>query len=101
MTEDTNRHESLPFAKSLRAHMESWCHRAGSRPRAWAKWTDGIYPDYRVLAEESMRADSVKLHAYATHILSSQAFAFNLFLPSEKALKGVCRSTSVRWSVRG
>ena len=88
MTDDTNRHEPLPFAKSLRAHMESWCHRAGSRPRAWAKWTDGIYPDYRTLAEKSVRADSVRLHAYATHILSSQAFAFNLFLPFRIGAKG-------------
>ena len=88
MTDDTNRHEPLPFAKSLRAHMESWCHRAGSRPRAWAKWTDGIYPDYRTLAEKSVRADSVKLHEYVTHILSSQAFAFNLFLPFRAGTKG-------------
>ena len=65
MTYDTNRYQPTTFAKSLRAHVEAWCHRAGSRPRAWAKWTDGIYPDYRTLAEKSVRADSVKLHEYA------------------------------------
>ena len=47
----------------------------------WAIWIDGIYPDYRDLAEKSVRADSVKLHDYAASIVSSQAFAFNLFLP--------------------
>ena len=47
----------------------------------WATWVDGIYPDYRDLAEKSVRADSVKLHDYASSIVSSQAFAFNLFLP--------------------
>ena len=88
LTDDTNRYQPTTFAKSLRAHVEAWCHGAGSRPRAWAKWTDGIYPDYRTLAEKSVRADSVRLHEYATHILSSQAFAFNLFLPFRKGAKG-------------
>ena len=68
--------------------MDAWSdHGIGPR-RAWAKWTDGIYPDYRTLAEKSVRADSVRLHEYATHILSSQAFAFNLFLPFRKGAKG-------------
>ena len=61
--------------------MDEWCAEVGSRPLSWAKWTEGIYPDYRALAEKSVRADSVKLHEYAARILSSQAFAFNLFLP--------------------
>ncbi len=70
-----------PFAESLRAHMEAWCGYRGKRPPMWAKWTDGIYSDYRSLAEETARADSVELHEYANHLLSSQTFAFNLFLP--------------------
>ena len=61
--------------------MEAWCDEIGKRPPMWANWTDGIYPDYRSLAKKSVRADSVKLHKYAAHILSSQALAFNLFLP--------------------
>ena len=47
----------------------------------WTNWTDGIYSDYRQLAEKVALADSVKLHKYVNHILSSQIFAFNLFLP--------------------
>ena len=47
----------------------------------WADWKDGVYLDYRDLAERAIRADSVGLHRYAGHLLSSQAFAFNLFLP--------------------
>lgn len=42
----------------------------------WANWTDGIYSDYRELAEKVALADSVKLHKYVNHILSSQTFAF-------------------------
>ena len=68
--------------------MEAWCHGAGSCPRAWAKWTDGIYPDYRALAEQSVDHDAVKLHDYIAHPLSSQAFAFNLFLPFRIGAKG-------------
>ena len=67
--------------------MDEWCADVGNRPLAWAKWTDGIYPDYRALAEKSARADSVKLHEYAAHILSSQVFAFNLFLPFREGSK--------------
>ena len=47
----------------------------------WSRWTDGVYPAYRELAEQVVAADSVQLHDYAAHLLSSQAFAFNLFLP--------------------
>ena len=81
MTDDRNGYQPTPFANSLRAHMDEWCAEVGSRPLSWAKWTDGIYPDYRALAEKAVHADSVKLHEYAAPILSSQAFAFNLFLP--------------------
>ena len=47
----------------------------------WANWKDGIHPKFRALAEEVQVVDEVKLHDYAAHLLSSQAFAFNLFLP--------------------
>ena len=47
----------------------------------WANWTDGIYRDYRTLGRKAAKADSVVLHDYAGHLFSSQAFAFNLFLP--------------------
>ena len=53
----------------------------GSRAREWRRWTDGIYPAYRGLAEAAIRVDSVKPHEQAAHLRSSQAFAFNLFLP--------------------
>ena len=72
---------TTPFAESLRKHIEVWCDYRGKRPPMWTNWTDGIYPDYRSLAEKAARADSVELHEYANHLLSSQAFAFNLFLP--------------------
>ena len=47
----------------------------------WSRWTDGVCPAYRKLAEQVTVTDSVKLHGYAAHLLSSQTFAFNLFLP--------------------
>ena len=50
-------------------------------------WTDGIYPDYRDLAQEVASVDEVRLHQYAAHLRSSQAFAFNLFLPFRKGSK--------------
>ena len=53
----------------------------GLRGRQWPDWTDRIYPAYRRLAGEVVRDDGVRLHTYADHLRSSQAFAFNLFLP--------------------
>ena len=41
----------------------------------------GIFHEYRNLGRMAVRADSVALHDHAAHLLSSQAFAFNLFLP--------------------
>ena len=68
--------------------MDAWSdHGIGPR-RAWVGWTDGIYPDYRALAEQSVDHDAVKLHDYIAHPLSSQAFAFNLFLPFRIGAKG-------------
>ena len=72
----------MTFAASLQAHLEEW--RAGvdgSRERRWLGWADGIYPAYRQLAREVVRDDKVRLHTFADHLRSSQAFALNLFLP--------------------
>ncbi len=81
MPSDIPDYHPMSFAVILRERMETWCDTVGRRPPMWANWTDGIYPDYRELAEKVALADSVKLHKYANHILSSQTFAFNLFLP--------------------
>ena len=72
-----------PFARRLRTHMTAWRARidGGNRSIMWRRWTDGIYAPYRDLAETAQQMDAVKLHRYTAHLLSSQAFAFNLFLP--------------------
>ena len=78
----TSRPSRTSFASSLQAHLEEWRRGVdGSRSRMWSHWSQGIYPAYRQLAEEVVRADSVRLHTYAGHLRSSQAFALNLFLP--------------------
>ena len=69
------------FSADLQAHMEAWCDRAGRRPPSWNRWTDGLHPRLRDAAEQAVVADSVVLHDSAAHLRSSQAFAFNLFLP--------------------
>ena len=74
-------YEPTEFARELRAHMEDWSAGACRRPPMWTHWTEGIHPDYRDLAAEAQVVDEVKLHKYAAHLLSSQAFALNLFLP--------------------
>ena len=61
--------------------MEAWCDQLGQRPLLWARWTDGVHPAYRKMAARVVTEDSVTLHDYAAHLRSSQAFAFNLFLP--------------------
>lgn len=95
MSGDNTGYARTPFADSLRAHMEKWCDRSTQCPLAWARWTDGIYPSYRTLAEKSVREDSVRLHGYISHMLSSQAFAFNLFLPFREGGKdGLSRDLS-------
>lgn len=76
-----SKHEATDFADDLRAHMDGWCAATGRRPPMWAHWTHGIHPSYRKLAGEVQAADEVKLHKYAAHLLSSQAFTLNLFLP--------------------
>ena len=81
--------------------MEDWSADACRRPPMWSHWTEGIHPDYRDLAREVQVADQIKLHEYAAHLLSSQAFALNLFLPfregSQKALsERVSRTVGTR-----
>lgn len=82
MSSSTARYQPTDFERRLEAHVKEWRARVdGSRHRYWKHWTRGIYPAYRDLAETSVRADAVRLHNQAAHLRSSQAFAFNLFLP--------------------
>ena len=76
------------FAKALQSHMQTRRGDIGKRPPMWEEWTEGIYPNYRGLAEETRRADSVKLHSHISALISSQAFAFNLFLPFREGKRG-------------
>ena len=74
--------QETSFAVSLQEHLKDWRREVdSSSDRMWRSWTDGIYPEYRQIAEEVVSADSVKLHRYAAHLRSSQIFAFNIFLP--------------------
>ena len=70
--------------------METWPGFSGAHPFMWGNWQDGIYQDYRDLAGETVRADSVGLHAYASHILSSQAFASTYSCPFGTASGSGC-----------
>ena len=71
MTANQSGYRPSAFAKALRQHMEAWPGLAGVRSPMWANWTDGIYQDYRALVQRTVKADSVALHRYAGHILSS------------------------------
>ena len=74
--------ESPSFVDTLQAHLLEWRSGVdGSTRLYWDHWADGIYPEYREMAQEAVRDDAVKLHRYAAHLRSSQIFAFNLFLP--------------------
>lgn len=83
MPDSRTAYTPTPFARRLRAHMAAWRARSegGDRSIMWRRWTDGIYAPYRDLAATAQRTDDVRLHRYAPHLLSSQSFAFNLFLP--------------------
>lgn len=83
MPDNRTAYTPTPFARRLRAHMAAWRAHSdgGQRSIMWPRWTDGIYTPYRDLATTAQRTDDVRLHKYAPHLLSSQAFAFNLFLP--------------------
>ena len=61
--------------------MEAWYGGVWPSPPMWAHWTDGVHPAFRDLAVEVQVVDEVRLHEYVEHLLSSQAFALNLFLP--------------------
>ena len=76
------------FCAALHKHMEAWCDETGKRPPMWSRWTDGVYPMLRDLAEEAVAIDSVSLHDHVAHLRSSQAFAFNLFLPFREGGRG-------------
>ena len=101
MTHEKTRYRPTPFAESIRAHMDGWCDDGGRRPSAWARWTDGIHHAYRALAKRAVRADSVRLHEYAAHILSSPTFALNLFLPFREGSREHLSNRSVSWSALG
>ena len=78
--------QTMPFADSLKAHMEAWSG-LGKHSPTWDDWSDGIYSDYRDLVRQMLRANSVKLHPRAACLLSSQIFALNLFVPFRKGDK--------------
>ena len=61
------------FAKALQSHMQTRRGDIGKRPPMWEEWTEGIHPNYRGLAGETRRADSVKLHSHISALISSQA----------------------------
>ena len=67
--------------------MEGWSGYKHPDPPYWLHWIDGVYLSYRIPAREMVKADSVSLHEYARHLLSSQVFAFNLFLPFQEAIR--------------
>ena len=81
MTTNQSNYGRSTFYWALRQHMEAWPGFDGQSPPMWDNWTDGIHQDYRELVMDTVEADSVALHRYANHVLSSQTFAFNLFLP--------------------
>ena len=81
MTGDISNYKRTSFAVTLKERMERWCDTVGRHPTMWSNWTDGIYSNYRKLAESVVLADSVKLHKHVNNMLSSQTFALNLFLP--------------------
>ena len=91
-------YQPTEFALGLRAHMEEWGSGMCDSPPMWPHWADGIHPEFRGLAEEVQVADEVKLHDYGAHLLSSQAFALNLFLPfreGNRACLSECVSTLI------
>jgi hypothetical protein len=79
--------QPTPFARSLLAHARRWraLHEHGDPdvPVAplWPRWTDGIWPEVRELAERVIVEDAVRPHSHLAALHSSMAFGFNLFLP--------------------
>ena len=87
-------YEPTEFALGLCAHMEAWYGGVWTSPPMWAHWADGIHPEFRNLAVEVQVVDEVRLHEYVEHLLSSQVFALNLFLPFREG-KRECLSECV------
>jgi hypothetical protein len=56
-------------------------HHDGSGHPIFANWTEGIHHDFRDDAVRAVAEDEVRLHEHAAALTSSQAFAFNLFMP--------------------
>ena len=55
-----SRNQGTSFAVSLQEHLEGWRRGVdGSTGRMWERWTDGIYPEYRELAQDVVSADLV------------------------------------------
>ena len=63
-------------------HLEAWSKNT-DRPLTpkWVYWWDGIYRPYQGLIQNAVRAYPIELDDQIHHPRSSQAFAFNLFLP--------------------
>ena len=83
-----SRYQPTRFALGLRSHMEKWCAGMCHSLPMWTHWVDGIHPEFRDLAEEVRVADEIRLHDHVAHLLSSQAFALNLFLPFREGDRG-------------
>lgn len=72
-----------PFQKSITASMQAWraAEVDGSRSPMWSAWLDGLHESLRSQAGYYVDSTGLKLHDFAAALASSQAFAFNLFLP--------------------
>ena len=73
------------FGDELLTHARRWRARVeggdGLASPMFANWLDGIFPSLRGEASSVVDAEGVRLHDYARAVVSSQAFAMNLFLP--------------------
>ena len=92
----TDRPRTNTFERNLQRHLEKWSEGTGhpTVPK-WVFWKDGIYPEYRRLLESAILNDPIALDDQIHHLRSSQAFAFNLFLPfrqNPKLLSGLISS---------
>lgn len=71
-----------PFAHALTAHIRAWRRNSdGSGHPFFARWSDGVHPEFREAAILAVKTDAVRLQDYAAAVTSSQVFALNLFLP--------------------
>lgn len=76
-------HTASKFQAALTRHMMTWRveEANGKRSPMWNDWLDGMHSSVRDCAREVVERSGLKLHEYARALPSSQAFAFNLFLP--------------------